>query len=152
MPIGTVPIYSMIIGRKIEDLDEQIVLDTLEHQAKQGVDYFTIHAGVRKAHLPLIKRRLIGIVSRGGSLLAKWMIVHNRENLMYAMWDEICGVMRRHDVTFSIGDGLAPGGLADATDAAQLAELETLGDGVFAMPGVRGINLAAVEADEEGKG
>ena len=128
VPIGTVPIYSMIIGRKIEDLDEQIVLDTLEHQAKQGVDYFTIHAGVRKAHLPLIKRRLIGIVSRGGSLLAKWMIVHHRENLMYAMWDEICGVMRRHDVTFSIGDGLRPGGLADATDAAQLAELETLGE------------------------
>ncbi len=128
VPIGTVPIYSMIIGRKIEDLDERIVLETLEHQAKQGVDYFTIHAGVRKAHLPLIKRRLIGIVSRGGSLLAKWMIVHDRENLMYSMWDEICGLMRRHDVTFSIGDGLRPGGLADATDAAQLAELETLGE------------------------
>ena len=128
VPIGTVPIYSMIIGRKIEDLDERIVLETLEHQARQGVDYFTIHAGVRKAHLPLIKRRLIGIVSRGGSLLAKWMIVHHRENLMYSMWDEICRVMRRHDVTFSIGDGLRPGGLADATDAAQLAELETLGE------------------------
>lgn len=128
VPIGTVPIYSMIIGRKIEDLDERIVLETLEHQAKQGVDYFTIHAGVRKAHLPLIKRRLIGIVSRGGSLLAKWMIVHHRENLMYSMWDEICEVLRRHDVTFSIGDGLRPGGLADATDAAQLAELETLGE------------------------
>jgi len=128
VPIGTVPIYSMIIGRRIEDLDERIVLDTLEHQARQGVDYFTIHAGVRKAHLPLIKRRLIGIVSRGGSLLAKWMIVHHRENLMHEMWEEICGVMRRHDVTFSIGDGLRPGGLADATDAAQLAELETLGE------------------------
>jgi phosphomethylpyrimidine synthase len=128
VPIGTVPIYSMIIGRKIEDLDESIILATLEHQARQGVDYFTIHAGVLREHLPFIRRRLIGIVSRGGSLLAKWMLVHGRQNPMYEAWERICEVMRRHDVTFSIGDGLRPGGLADATDRAQLAELETLGE------------------------
>ena len=114
----------MIIGRKIEDLDESMILETLEHQAKQGVDYFTIHAGVRKAHIPLVRDRLIGIVSRGGSLLAKWMLTHDAENPMYTAWEKICGVMRLHDVTFSIGDGLRPGGLADATDAAQLGELE----------------------------
>ncbi|MCH7793311.1 MAG: phosphomethylpyrimidine synthase ThiC, partial [Planctomycetes bacterium] len=128
VPIGTVPIYSMIIGRRLEDLDEQIVLDTLENQARQGVDYFTIHAGVRRAHLKYVKNRLIGIVSRGGALLAKWMLIHNRENLMYELWDDICRICREHDVTFSIGDGLRPGGLADATDDAQLAELETLGE------------------------
>ena len=128
VPIGTVPIYSMIIGRKIEDLDANLVLEMLEHQARQGVDYFTIHAGVLAAHLPLVRDRMIGIVSRGGALLAKWMLHHKRENLMYGLWDEICAVMRRHDVTFSIGDGLRPGGLADATDAAQLAELQALGE------------------------
>ena len=128
VPIGTVPIYSMIIGRKLEELDESIVLETLVHQAKQGVDYFTIHAGVLKEHLPLVRKRLIGIVSRGGSLLAKWMLVHNKQNLMYTGWERICAVMRQYDVTFSIGDGLRPGGLADATDAAQLAELTTLGE------------------------
>ncbi len=128
VPIGTVPIYSMIIGRTIEDLDMAAVLATLEHQAKQGVDYFTIHAGVLREHLPYIKDRLIGIVSRGGSLLAKWMLVHNRQNLMYTGWEDICAIMRRYDVTFSIGDGLRPGGLADATDRAQLAELVTLGE------------------------
>ncbi len=128
VPIGTVPIYSMIIGTKLEDLDEAIVLRTLEHQAKQGVDYFTIHAGVRFAHLKYVKERLIGIVSRGGSLLAKWMLTHNKDNLMYTMWDDICDLMRRYDITFSIGDGLRPGGLADATDAAQLSELETIGE------------------------
>src|SRR4051812_36664426 len=88
VPIGTVPVYSMVIGRRIEDLTEQVILETLLHQAKQGVDYFTIHAGVRRAHLPLIKRRLIGVVSRGGSLLAKWMLVHGRENPMYTHFDE----------------------------------------------------------------
>ncbi len=128
VPIGTVPIYSMIIGKKLEDLDEQLVLATLEHQARQGVDYFTIHAGVLKEHLPHVRKRLIGIVSRGGSLLAKWMIHHNRQNLMYTMWEDICDVMREHDVTFSIGDGLRPGGLADASDTAQLAELATIGE------------------------
>jgi len=128
VPIGTVPIYSMIIGRKLEDLDERAVLAMVEHQAQQGVDYMTIHAGVRRGHLKHVKNRLIGIVSRGGSLLAKWMLVHERENLMYDLWDDICKILRQHDVSFSIGDGLRPGGLADATDRAQLAELETLGE------------------------
>ena len=127
VPIGTVPIYSMIIGRQIEDLDDTIILDTLEHQAAQGVDYFTIHAGTLREHLPLVKDRLIGIVSRGGSLLAKWMIHHSKQNPMNTCWEAICAVMRRYDVTFSIGDGLRPGGLADASDEAQLAELQALG-------------------------
>ncbi len=128
VPIGTVPIYSMIIGKKIEDLDWPTIEASLHHQAKQGVDYFTIHAGVRRAHLKHVKNRLIGIVSRGGSLLAKWMLVHNQENIMYTRWEDICDILRQYDVTFSIGDGLRPGGLADATDAAQIAELETLGE------------------------
>ena len=128
VPIGTVPIYSMIIGKKIEDLDWPTIQASLHHQARQGVDYFTIHAGVRRAHLKHVKNRLIGIVSRGGSLLAKWMLVHNQENIMYTHWDDICNILREYDVTFSIGDGLRPGGLADATDAAQIAELETLGE------------------------
>jgi len=128
VPIGTVPIYSMIIGKKIDDLDWPTIEASLHHQAKQGVDYFTIHAGVRRAHLKHVKNRLIGIVSRGGSLLAKWMLVHSQENIMYTRWDDICKILRQYDVTFSIGDGLRPGGLADATDAAQIAELETLGE------------------------
>jgi len=128
VPIGTVPIYSMIIGKKIEDLDWPTIEASLHHQAKQGVDYFTIHAGVRRGHLKFVKNRLIGIVSRGGSLLAKWMLVHNRENIMYERWEDICDILRQYDVTFSIGDGLRPGGLADATDEAQIAELETLGE------------------------
>ncbi|MCL7971523.1 MAG: phosphomethylpyrimidine synthase ThiC, partial [marine benthic group bacterium] len=128
VPIGTVPIYSMIIGRRIEDLSYDWILETLEHQAKQGVDYFTIHAGVLREHLPLIQDRLIGIVSRGGSLLAKWMLVHGKQNPMYEIFDDICDIMREYDVSFSLGDGLRPGGLADATDEAQLRELETLGE------------------------
>lgn len=128
VPIGTVPIYSMIIGRRIEDLDALTILKSLRHQAMQGVDYFTIHAGVLQEHLGYVKDRLIGIVSRGGSLLAKWMIQHRQQNPMYTLWEDICDVMREYDVTFSIGDGLRPGGLADATDRAQLAELQTLGE------------------------
>ncbi len=128
VPIGTVPIYSMIIGKKIEDLDHDLIMDTLDKQAKQGVDYFTIHAGIKRAHLKFVKNRVIGIVSRGGSLLAKWMLVHNQENIMYTMWDDICQLMRQHDVAFSIGDGLRPGGLADATDFAQLAELQVIAE------------------------
>ena len=128
IPIGTVPIYSMIIGRKIEDLSYEIILKEVERQAQQGVDYFTIHAGVLKEHLPLIKNRVTGIVSRGGSLLAKWMIVHNKQNPMYELFDEISAIMRQYDVTYSLGDGLRPGCCADATDAAQLAELRTLGE------------------------
>ncbi len=127
-PIGTVPIYSMIIGRKLHELTHEIILDSLEHQARQGVDYFTIHAGVLRDHLQYVQQRLIGIVSRGGSLLAKWMLDHNQENPMYVLWEDICQIMRRFDVTFSIGDGLRPGGLADASDQAQLAELCTLGE------------------------
>ncbi len=128
VPIGTVPIYSMILGKRIEDLDERAILDGIEHQAKQGVDYMTVHAGVLQEHLPMVERRLIGIVSRGGSLLAKWMIHHGKQNPMYTLWEDICQVMRRYDVTFSIGDGLRPGGLADASDLAQLGELEALGE------------------------
>jgi phosphomethylpyrimidine synthase len=128
VPIGTVPIYSMIIGRKLEDLTPEIILNEIENQARQGVDYMTIHAGVLREHLKYVKNRLIGIVSRGGSLLAKWMLIHNKQNPMYELWDEICQIMRRYDVSFSIGDGLRPGGLADATDRAQLAELETIGE------------------------
>jgi phosphomethylpyrimidine synthase len=128
VPIGTVPVYSMIIGRRIEDLTETDIMNGLIHQAKQGVDYFTIHAGVLLEHLPLVKRRLIGIVSRGGSLLAKWMLVHGKQNPMYTHFDEICDIMREYDVSFSLGDGLRPGGLSDASDSAQLAELGTLGE------------------------
>ncbi|MCL2647882.1 MAG: phosphomethylpyrimidine synthase ThiC [Phycisphaerales bacterium] len=128
IPIGTVPIYSMIIGRRIEDLTPAIILKEIERQSQQGVDYFTIHAGVLKKHLPLLKNRLTGIVSRGGSLLAKWMIVHNKENPMYELFDEISAIMRQYDVTYSLGDGLRPGCCADATDAAQIAELHTLGE------------------------
>ena len=128
IPIGTVPIYSMIIGRSIEDLSYDLILKELESQARQGVDYFTIHAGVLKEHLPFVRKRLIGIVSRGGSLLAKWMIHHNKQNPMYEIFDDICDIMREYDVSFSLGDGLRPGGLADATDEAQLRELATLGE------------------------
>ena len=128
VPIGTVPIYSMIIGRKIEDLDWSLIRDELINQAEQGVDYFTIHAGVIQDHLPFVRQRLIGIVSRGGSLLAKWMLHHRRQNPMYTHWEDICQIMRKYDVTFSIGDGLRPGGLSDATDRAQISELHTLGE------------------------
>jgi phosphomethylpyrimidine synthase len=127
-PIGTVPIYSMVIGRRIEELTEKVILEMLLHQARQGVDYFTIHAGVLRRHLPLIKKRLIGVVSRGGSLLAKWMLVHGKENPMYTHFDEICDIMREYDVSFSLGDGLRPGGLGDASDAAQFGELDVLGE------------------------
>jgi phosphomethylpyrimidine synthase len=128
VPIGTVPIYSMIIGRQIEELSYDLILKELENQAKQGVDYFTIHAGVLREHLPYVRNRLIGIVSRGGSLLAKWMLHHNKQNPMYEIFDDICDIMREYDVSFSLGDGLRPGGLADATDEAQLRELATLGE------------------------
>ncbi len=128
LPIGTVPIYSMIIGRSIEELTLEVILESLRHQARQGVDYFTIHAGVAREHLPFIRKRLIGIVSRGGSLLAKWMLHHGQENPMFTHFEAICDVMREYDVSFSLGDGLRPGGLADATDEAQLGELDRLGE------------------------
>ena len=128
IPIGTVPIYGMIIGRRIEDLTYDVILAEIEKQAQQGVDYFTIHAGVLREHLPLVKNRITGIVSRGGSLLAKWMIEHGKQNPMYELFDEISAIMRQYDVTYSLGDGLRPGCLADASDPAQLAELHTLGE------------------------
>ena len=128
VPIGTVPIYSMILGRRIEDLTYDLILAEIEYQAQQGVDYFTIHAGVLREHLPLIRPRVTGIVSRGGSLLAKWMIHHGRQNPMYDLFDEISAIMREYDVTYSLGDGLRPGCLHDASDPAQLAELHTLGE------------------------
>ena len=127
VPIGTVPIYSMIIGKKIEDLNEQIILDAVRLQAEQGVSYFTIHAGILREHVRYAKDRLIGLVSRGGSLLAKWMIHHNQENPFNAAWEQICDIMRGYDITFSIGDGCRPGGLSDATDTLQLAELVEIG-------------------------
>jgi phosphomethylpyrimidine synthase len=128
IPIGTVPIYSMIVGRRIEDLSYDVILKEIERQAQQGVDYFTIHAGVLREHLPLVGGRTTGIVSRGGSLLAKWMLQHGKQNPMYELFDEISAIMRQYDVTYSLGDGLRPGCLADASDAAQLAELRTLGE------------------------
>ncbi|MCA9243663.1 MAG: phosphomethylpyrimidine synthase ThiC [Phycisphaerales bacterium] len=128
VPVGTVPIYSMIIGKKIEDLTYDDILRTVEAQAQQGVDYFTIHAGVLREHLSLIRPRITGLVSRGGSLLAKWMIHHNKQNPMYDLFDEISAIMRQYDVTYSLGDGVRPGCLADASDPAQLAELTVLGE------------------------
>jgi phosphomethylpyrimidine synthase len=146
IPIGTVPIYSMIIGRPIEELTYDVILKEIERQAQQGVDYFTIHAGVLKEHLPLIKNRVTGIVSRGGSLLAKWMIHHNKQNPMYDMFDEISAIMREYDITYSLGDGLRPGCCADASDPAQLAELYTLGELV------QRARAAGVQAMVEGPG
>lgn len=128
VPVGTVPIYSMIVDHDLMDLDYDVILDTLEKQAKQGVDYFTIHAGILKEHLPYVKDRISGVVSRGGSLTAKWMLEKGKQNPMYDMFDEICDLMRQYDVSFSLGDGLRPGSLSDASDEAQLRELHTLGE------------------------
>jgi phosphomethylpyrimidine synthase len=129
VPIGTVPVYQVIQQvKEPEDITPRMLLDMVEHQAKQGVDYMTIHAGVLKEYIPLTKDRVTGIVSRGGSLMALWMHAHNRQNAWYTHFDELCEIMRAYDVTFSLGDGLRPGCLADANDAAQFAELETLGE------------------------
>lgn len=127
-PFGTVPIYQVIEGRDVEDIDNKVILDCLEKQAKQGVDFFTIHAGILKEHLPLLESRVAGIVSRGGALLAKWMLYHNKQNPLYEMFDDLCDILAEYDVCFSLGDGLRPGAIADATDRAQLAELRTLGE------------------------
>jgi phosphomethylpyrimidine synthase len=127
-PIGTVPIYSMIVHKPIEDLTRDDILGTIEKQAKQGVDFFTIHAGILRRHLEPAMKRKLGIVSRGGSLLAKWMVHHGRENPMYEMFDEISAILRQYDVTYSLGDGLRPGCLADASDAAQFGELDVMGE------------------------
>ena len=128
VPFGTVPIYQVIEGRGVEAIDRKIILETIEKQAEQGVDFFTIHAGVLKEHLPLLEKRVAGIVSRGGALLAKWMIYHNKQNPLYEMFDDLCDLMVEYDVCFSLGDGLRPGAIADATDRAQIAELKTLGE------------------------
>jgi phosphomethylpyrimidine synthase len=130
VPIGTVPIYQMLeeLGGNIEDMRPQHFLDMVEHQAKQGVDYMTIHCGVLLEHLHLTVNRVTGIVSRGGSLIAKWMMTHQKQNPLYESFDDLCDIMRQYDVTWSLGDGLRPGCIADASDKAQFAELDTLGE------------------------
>jgi len=130
VPVGTVPIYQALekVGGKAEALTWEIFRDTLIEQAEQGVDYFTIHAGVLLRYIPLTARRVTGIVSRGGSILAKWCLAHHRENFLYTHFEEICEIMKAYDVSFSLGDGLRPGSIADANDAAQFGELETLGE------------------------
>jgi phosphomethylpyrimidine synthase len=130
VPIGTVPIYQALekVGGDPVKLDWEVFKDTLIEQAEQGVDYFTIHAGVRLAYVPLTANRVTGIVSRGGSIMARWCLAHHRESFLYERFDEICEIMRAYDVSFSLGDGLRPGSIADANDRAQFAELETLGE------------------------
>ena len=130
VPIGTVPLYQALekVGGDADKLSWEVFRDTLIEQAEQGVDYFTIHAGVRLAHVPLTARRTTGIVSRGGSIMARWCLAHHRESFLYEHFEEICAIMRKYDVSFSLGDGLRPGSNADANDAAQFAELETLGE------------------------
>ena len=130
VPIGTVPIYQALekVGGKAEELTWEIFRDTLIEQAEQGVDYFTIHAGVRLPYIPLTARRTTGIVSRGGSIMAKWCLAHHEESFLYTRFNEICEIMAAYDVSFSLGDGLRPGSIADANDEAQFAELETLGE------------------------
>jgi phosphomethylpyrimidine synthase len=130
VPIGTVPIYQALekVGGNPDLLTWEVFRDTLIEQAEQGVDYFTIHAGVRLAHVPLTARRTTGIVSRGGSIMARWCLAHHKESFLYENFAEICDIMRKYDVSFSLGDGLRPGSNADANDAAQFAELETLGE------------------------
>ena len=130
VPVGTVPIYQALekVNGRAEDLTWEIFRDTLIEQAEQGVDYFTIHAGVRLAYIPLTARRVTGIVSRGGSIMAKWCLSHHKENFLYTHWDDICDIMAAYDVSFSIGDGLRPGSIADANDEAQFAELKTQGE------------------------
>ncbi len=130
VPIGTVPIYQALekVGGKAEELTWEIFRDTLIEQAEQGVDYFTIHAGVRLAYIPLTAKRVTGIVSRGGSIMARWCLAHHEESFLYTHFEEICEIMKAYDVSFSLGDGLRPGSIADANDAAQFAELDTLGE------------------------
>ncbi|HEY4308370.1 MAG TPA: phosphomethylpyrimidine synthase ThiC [Pirellulales bacterium] len=130
VPIGTVPIYQMLeeLGGEIEDMRPQHFLDMVEHQAKQGVDYMTVHCGVLLEHLHLTMGRVTGIVSRGGSLIAKWMMTHRQQNPLFTHFEDLCDIMRQYDVTWSLGDGLRPGSIADASDDAQFAELKVLGD------------------------
>ncbi len=128
LPLGTVPIYAMVAQKPVEELTCDDILAEIESQAAQGVDFFTIHAGILRDYLPLAAKRKMGTVSRGGSLLAKWITHHGRENPLYEMFDEINAIMSQYDVTYSLGDGLRPGCLADASDDAQFAELQTLGE------------------------
>jgi phosphomethylpyrimidine synthase len=129
VPIGTVPIYQAVQQvTRVEDLTADALIDNIEHQAKQGVDYMTVHCGILYEHLPLVQHRITGIVSRGGALLAQWMVHHRQQNPLYVHYDRILEVARKYDVTLSLGDGLRPGCLADASDAAQFAELKTLGE------------------------
>ena len=130
VPIGTVPIYEALhrVGGRIADLSWPVMREVIEEHAEQGVDYMTIHAGVLIQYVPLAVKRLTGIVSRGGSLLAEWMVTHHKQNMLYENFDEICKIFQKYDVSFSLGDGLRPGSIADASDAAQFAELKTLGE------------------------
>src|SRR5271157_3936156 len=129
IPVGTVPMYQAIQGvKKVEELSAQNLIDMVEHQARQGVDYMTLHVGILRDYIPLTAHRITGIVSRGGALMAQWMIAHNQENPLYTHFDELCDIMRQYDVSFSLGDSLRPGCIADASDAAQFAELRTLGE------------------------
>ena len=129
VPIGTVPIYEALSRvRRVEDLSAALMLEVIEEQAQQGVDYMTIHAGVLVQHVPLTAHRVTGIVSRGGSILAEWMVKNHKQNFLYEHFESICRIFQKYDVTFSLGDGLRPGSVADASDAAQFAELETLGE------------------------
>jgi phosphomethylpyrimidine synthase len=129
VPIGTVPIYEAISRvKRIEDLNADIMLEVVDEQAEQGVDYMTIHAGVLIQYLPMISKRITGIVSRGGAILAQWMAHHHKQNFLYERFDDICKIFAKHDVSFSLGDGLRPGCIADASDEAQFAELKTLGE------------------------
>ena len=129
VPIGTVPIYEALARvRRVEDLNIGVMLEVIEEQAEQGVDYMTIHAGVLVQYVPLTTKRITGIVSRGGAILAEWMVKNHRQNFLYEHFDDICRIFQKHDVSFSLGDGLRPGCLADASDAAQFAELKTLGE------------------------
>ena len=129
VPVGTVPIYqALMIAKDVKRLTAADMIDILEHQAKQGVDYFTIHAGVLVEYLPLVKDRITGIVSRGGSIMAQWMLEHHKQNPYYTRWDKVLEICKKYDVSISAGDGLRPGCLADASDTAQFAELKTLGE------------------------
>ena len=130
VPVGTVPIYQALekVNGVAEDLTWEVYRDTIIEQCEQGVDYFTVHAGVRLAHVPMTAKRVTGIVSRGGSIMAKWCLAHHRESFLYEHFDELCEIMKAYDVSFSLGDGLRPGSIADANDEAQFAELETLGE------------------------
>ena len=129
VPIGTVPIYEAVSRvKRIEDLNANVMLEVIEEQAEQGVDYMTIHAGVLVQYLPLVSKRITGIVSRGGAILAQWMAHHHKQNFLYECFDDICKIFAKYDVSFSLGDGLRPGCIADASDAAQFAELKTLGE------------------------